>query len=164
MAAVKFTAQEEYGLRCLLGIAREPTGFLRIREIAKREALTPAYVAKLMRALRQAGLVTSVRGQKGGYRLARPADEINVGSVLAALGGQLYTKDFCKQYAGSKRTCVHNPDCSIRSLWMAVDRVVQRALRQTMLKDLICTERAMDVWLRAHITAAEGGPAEPSGR
>ena len=92
---MKFTAQEEYGLRCLLQIAREPTGSVTIPEIAKREALTPAYVAKLMRVLRRVGLVKSTRGQKGGYRLAYPPDRMNLGMVLAALGGRLYSDDFC---------------------------------------------------------------------
>jgi len=157
---VKFTAQEEYGLRCLLGVAQEPAGFLTIREIAAREGLTPAYVAKLMRVLRTAGIVTSVRGQKGGYRLARPAGEINVGSVLAVLGGRLYWKDFCKHFPGNRRTCVHGSDCSIRSLWTAIDRVVEGALSQTMLRDLLRTERGMNAWVRTHIHSPEGRRAE----
>src|SRR2546425_11812681 len=76
--AMRFTAQEEYGLRCLLQIAREPAGSLTIPEIAEREALTSAYVAKLMSVLRKAGLVKSTRGQKGGYRLACPPDQMNL--------------------------------------------------------------------------------------
>lgn len=143
---MRFSAQEEYGLRCLLQIAREPTGALTIPEIAEREALTPAYVAKLMGVLRKAGLVKSTRGQKGGYRLACPPDEINVGAVLAALGGRIYSTDFCGRHAGMGRICVHNLDCSIRSLWMAIDSAVQQALSQTMLSDLFRSEQAMQSW------------------
>jgi Rrf2 family protein len=141
---MRFSSQEEYGLRCLLQIARDPTGSVTIPEIAAREALTPAYVAKLVRVLRQADLVTSIRGQNGGYRLARPPDQISVGKVMATLGGRLYSNDFCERHAGNERICVHSTDCSIRSLWAALDAVVQRALDQTMLADLLRTERAMD--------------------
>ena len=53
--------------------------------------------------LRKAGLVKSTRGQKGGYRLACPPDQMNLGMVLAALGGRLYSKDFCGRHAGKEQ-------------------------------------------------------------
>ncbi len=134
---MRFTAQEEYGLRCLLQIAREPGEFMTITEIAKREGLTSAYVAKLMRALRKAGLVKSIRGQKGGFRLATSPDRINVGEVLASLGGRLYTKDFCGRYTGNEQICTHSLECSIRSLWMTLDLAVQRALAGITLKHML---------------------------
>jgi Rrf2 family protein len=156
--AMRFSSQEEYGLRCLLQIAREPAGALTIPEIAEREALTPAYVAKLMGMLRRGELVKSTRGQKGGYRLACPPEQISVGMVLAALGGRIYSEDFCGRHAGNGRICVHNVDCSIRSLWMAVDSVVQRTLSQTMLSDLFRSEQAMHGWglIQMEATPAAG--------
>ncbi len=118
-------------------------------EIAEREGLTQAHVHKLMRFLRRAGLVKSVRGRKGGYQLARPAEQINVGAVLTSLGGRLYSTDFCGQHTGNERTCVRNDDCSIRSLWIAIDQAVQRALQKTQLSDLIRSEPEMAVWIRS---------------
>ena len=86
---MKLSAQEEYGLRCLLRVARAGEGeSLTIPEIGRAEALSIPYVAKLMRILRQGKFVKSVRGQTDGYTLARGADDIPVGEVLAALGGQ----------------------------------------------------------------------------
>jgi Rrf2 family protein len=134
---MRISAQEEYGLRCLLEIAREPGGFLTIAEIARRESLTAPHVAKLMRLLRRAGLVESTRGQKGGYRLARPPEEIRVDAVLAALGGRLYSQEFCDDHAGNGRTCVHNDDCAIRFLWIGIERAVQGVLGATTLKDML---------------------------
>src|ERR1051326_7981820 len=100
---MKFTAQEEYGLRCLLQIAREPSGFGTIGEIAEREGLSAAYVAKLLMVMRKGGLVASTRGQKGGYRLARPADEITMDAVLEVLGGRLLSADFCARHTGQRQ-------------------------------------------------------------
>ncbi|MFZ5469846.1 MAG: RrF2 family transcriptional regulator [Myxococcota bacterium] len=134
---MRFTAQEEYGLRCLLQIARSPEGFLTIKGIAEREALTPAYVAKLMRVLRRAGLVTSTRGKHGGYELAVSADQVTLGRVMTALGGSFSTYEFCRKHAGNKRTCVHELDCALRPVWMSIDHVVQKALEQTRLGDLV---------------------------
>jgi Rrf2 family protein len=144
---MRLTAQEEYGLRCLLQVARGQDAAITTPEIAEQEGLSEAHVHKLMRLLRRAGLVRSVRGRKGGYRLARPAGQINVGAVLACLGDTFYSTEFCGQHTGNERTCVRNDDCSIRSLWIAVDRAVQRALQSTKLSDLLRTEPEMKAWM-----------------
>ena len=152
---MKFTTPEEYGLRCILQIARRaPSESMTIPELSQRESLTSAYVAKLMRILRRAGLVESIRGQKGGYQLARPAEEISVAEVLTALGGQLYSKDFCNDHSGSVRSCVHLGDCSIRSVLSGVERLVQSVLAQCKLSDLLRTEQSMAVWVQGRVDSA----------
>ena len=92
----------------------------------------------------------SVRGRKGGYQLARPAEQINVGTVLASLGDSFYPAGFCDQHKGVERTCVRNSDCSIRSLWIAVDQAVQRALQSTKLSDLLRSEPEMAGFIHSH--------------
>ncbi len=154
---MKYTAQAEYGLRCLLQIARPPDGFATIHQIADLEGLTPAYVAKLLRILRTKGVVDSTRGQKGGYRLSAPADTMSLARVLAALGGRLYTEQFCRQHSGAEGTCVHTANCSIRSVWSVIDRIVVRTLGQTMLSELLNPEPNMNAWVE--IQLAENGEA-----
>jgi Rrf2 family protein len=154
LAAMRFSTPEEYGLRCILQLAREhPTGSRTLSEMAQHESLTLAYVGKLMRILRRAGLVESIRGQKGGYQLARPADEISVGDVVNALGGGLYSDDFCDHHSGSGHSCVHLSDCSIRSVLAGVERLVQGVLAQCKLADLIRNEEAMVRWVEVHVEA-----------
>ena len=82
--------------------------------MSRREGISAPNVAKIMRVLRRAGLVTSTRGQAGGYVLARQPDEITVSDVLAALGGRFYDSGFCDKHKGVARLCTHLPDCSIR--------------------------------------------------
>ena len=101
---MKITANEEYGLRCLMRLARlqerppwlpgEPAlaegyhpfpRWSTIREVATAEGLSIPYAAKLLRLLRLAGLIESDRGGPGGYRLARPPAEVRLGAVLLAL-------------------------------------------------------------------------------
>lgn len=157
-AAVRFTSQEEYGLRCLLQIARlapSPPAQVSVAEIAERESLTPAYVAKLLRILRQAALIEGTRGQKGGYHLSRPAADISVGDVLGALGGTLYSSEFCERHAGTGRSCVHSTDCSIRSLWSSVDGLVSSILSRCSLADLLGPERGMDLLLKDRVEQAQ---------
>jgi Rrf2 family protein len=141
---MKFSSQEEYGLRCLLRIAREGwrTG-LTIPEISEAEGISSFYVAKLMRVLRRGGLVKSARGKIGGYTLSRPPDQIVVGEALAVLGGRLFESDFCSDHAGAETICTRSVDCSIRSLWQAVQHMVDRVLSKTTLADLLGSELEM---------------------
>ncbi len=141
---MKLSAQEEYGLRCLLRIgARGDGGSLTIPEISRAEGISPEYVAKLMRILRQGGLVTSVRGASGGYTLARPAEQVTAGEALTVLGGRLFESDFCDRHAGAESLCTHSIDCSIRSLWQALQSAVDHVLTKTTLKDLLRSEPQM---------------------
>jgi len=142
---MKLTSHEEYGLRCLLRIGRE--GSLTIPEISRAEGMSTPYVAKLLRMLRQSGFVKSTRGKIGGYALARPAEQIVIGEVLGALGGRLFEGDFCTEHTGEMTICTHSVDCSIRSLWRAVQTVVDQLLSRTTLKDLLCNEPEMVVWV-----------------
>jgi len=74
---MKFSTQEEYGLRILLRIARDANGKgLTIPEISTAEGMTIHNTAKLLRILRIGGFLTSFRGQIGGYTLTKPANEI----------------------------------------------------------------------------------------
>jgi Rrf2 family protein len=145
---VKLTAQEEYGLRCLLQIARGGKNCgLTIPVLSSLEGISRSYVAKLLRVLRRGGFVKSARGQVGGYTLARPANEINVGEALALLGGRLFDPDFCDRHAGLESVCTNSDDCSIRSLWRGVQVVVDHLLSRTTLADLLRDERETASWV-----------------
>lgn len=136
--AMKFSTQEEYGLRCLLQLARLGDGAsMTITGISQAEGLSTANVAKLMRLLRLEGFVESVRGQEGGYTLARPAAEIRVADVLTALGGRLYEPGFCGSYSGNEDECTHVVSCSLRPLWHRVQDAIDRAISGISLADLL---------------------------
>jgi Rrf2 family protein len=143
---MKMSTQEEYGLRCLLRVGRE--GSLTIAELSRREGISEANVAKMMRILRRGGFVRSTRGQSGGYMLARPADQIAVGHVLAVLGGRIFDSDFCGTHAGVGASCTHLPDCSIRSVWRTIQTAIDTVLGQMSLKDLLRNEEEMNVWAK----------------
>jgi len=145
---MKLSSQEEYGLRCLLRIARKGDGgSLTIPEISEVEGISGHYVAKLMRILRRGGIVTSARGQAGGYALSRPANQIAVGEALAVLGGRLFESEFCQQHSGVEMMCINTVDCSIRSLWRTDQLVVDQVLSRTTLKDFIHNEHEMTLWI-----------------
>ncbi len=145
---MKLTSQEEYGLRCLLRIARwNDSTSLTIPILSSREGISRSYVAKLLRLLRRGGFIKSARGQVGGYALAVPANQIVVGEVLALLGGRLYDPEFCERHVGLESVCANSDDCSIRSLWRGVQVVVDHLLSRTTLEDLLCNEQEAASWV-----------------
>ncbi len=145
---MQLLASEEYGLRCLLEVARAGAeGPVSIPAVARAEGLSSDYVAKLLRRLRLAGLVRSTRGVDGGYALVRPASEISVWSALEALGGEFFGDTFCACHAGVKRRCAHSRDCSLRSLWRELQEAVRQRLECIQLADLLRDEPAMSAWL-----------------
>ncbi len=138
---MKFSTQEEYGLRCLIRIAKSksPNG-LTIPEISALEGLSTAHVGKLLRILRLGEFIESSRGQTGGYKLARSPEEIIIGSVLEALGGKLYESSFCDIHSGIQNICTNSIDCSVRSLWSKVQSLLDSVLDKLTLKDLLGNE------------------------
>jgi len=140
---MRFTAQEEYGLRCMVQLARhENNGPLTIQEISRSEKLTTAYVGKLMRILRRGGLVRSIHGPTGGYRLPRLASRISISEILAILGGRLFEPRYCQKFSGDETTCAHNAACSIRPLWGVLEAVTERILGRITLANLASDERS----------------------
>jgi Rrf2 family protein len=146
---MKLSSQEEYGLRCLLQIARAGEGAsLTIGEVGEREGISAPNVAKIMRLLRRAGLVRSTRGKSGGYSLARPASQVRVLDVLGALGGRLFDASFCDRHSGLERACLNTPDCSIRPVLRHIQEAVDYVLGELTLESLLASEQ--QVLLRIH--------------
>lgn len=139
---MKFSTQEEYGLRCLLriGQSKSPTG-LTIPEISQLEGLSTANVGKILRALRLGGFIESTRGQTGGYKLARSPDDIVIGEVLAILGGRLFEDGFCSDHSGTEMICTHTIDCSLRSLWRTIQSLLDSVLGKMTLTNLLGNEQ-----------------------
>ena len=141
---MKFSTQEEYGLRCLLHVAREKgEKGLTIPEISKAEGITTHNTAKILRALRLGGFLASSRGQIGGYTLSRPAGDILVKDVLDSLGGKLFDDEFCNDHSGTEYICTHSIDCSVRSLWQMLQSAVDGVLKNMSLKDLLGSEEKL---------------------
>ncbi|MEO5762286.1 MAG: Rrf2 family transcriptional regulator [Vicinamibacteria bacterium] len=143
---MKLSAQEEYGLRCLLTLARSTAGAsMTIPQIAEVERISGPNVAKLLGVLKRSGYVVALRGQSGGYALSRPAAEINLGEALAALGGRIFDAGFCGRHSSATRGCGHNTDCSVRSVWRLVQRAVDDVLGRLSLADLLVEESGLSL-------------------
>lgn len=140
---MKISAQEEYGLRCLLQLATLQTGeSLTLNQIAEREGITTANAGKLMWLLNKAGFVSATRGTKGGYSLARGADEICLNEVIKVLDEDVLSKH-CESYTGILDSCVHKGDCGIRPVIVGLHEIVENALSQITLAQLVGEEASV---------------------
>jgi len=152
---MKITAQEEYGLRCLLKVAQTPDASLTLHEIAAAEGLSVPYAAKLLSVLRQAGFLDSVRGRSGGYKLAQTPESIGLGSLLLSLGEPLFDEpNYCEKHAGTAEgvsSCVHTGGCSLRALWNTLEQWMRHSLDQITLADLMHTEVSLAELLRSRL-------------
>jgi Rrf2 family iron-sulfur cluster assembly transcriptional regulator len=141
---MKISAQEEYGLRCLVqlaGTGRDES--LTLPQIAEREGISQSNAGKLMWLLNKAGFVTATRGTKGGYSLSRPADEIYLSEVIKVLEDDV-VEAHCNSYSGVLDSCVHTGDCGIRSVIVGLHEIVQNALSNVTLAQLVGTEKKVD--------------------
>ncbi len=141
---MKISAQEEYGLRCLVQLAALREGeALTLPQIADREGISQANAGKLMWALNNAGFVKSTRGSKGGYSLTRPADEIRLSEVIKVLD-ENEIAGHCDGYTGVRDSCVHNGDCGIRPVLIGLHEIVENALSHITLAQLVGTEKKVN--------------------
>src|SRR4029077_17465467 len=116
--AVAFSTKGEYGVRLMVQLGRRyGTGPASRAEIAIDEDLPRAYLEQLVTSLRDAGLVVSTRGARGGYELSRKPDEIRMGEVLRALEGPIAPMS-CASDEPDHLICDRSSRCTVNVLWV----------------------------------------------
>ncbi|MFM9165980.1 MAG: RrF2 family transcriptional regulator [Candidatus Limnocylindrus sp.] len=132
--AVAFSTRGEYGVRFMGALARMDHGEpVSLTDIAEQEDLPRAYLEQIIGGLRDAGIIDSQRGAHGGYRLARPANEVRMGAVLRALEGPIVPMA-CVAEEGSP--CNRTGSCTVTHLWTRVRDSVTEALDSFTLAEL----------------------------
>ncbi len=141
---MRITTWAEYGLIVTLHLARrggeDPVP---ARELAEAEALPADYVEQILLKLRRAGLVSSVRGARGGYLLARPASQVTVKDVVEAAEHRTFEVN-CDVHPVSDERCHRHVGCSIRPLWRALQQRIDELLESVTLEDLLTREPAVE--------------------
>ena len=139
---MRVTTWTEYSLIITLHLAkrhRADGGRVAARELAEAERLPPDYVEQILLRLRRADLVASVRGARGGYRLARDPATISVRDVMAASEHQTFEMN-CELHQVDAERCSPGSACSIRPVWVALQQRVDEFLDGITLADLLREE------------------------
>lgn len=135
---MKVSAKGENGVRAMTILALEfRAGPVPLREIAAREGLSYQFLEQIFLPLRRAGLITSVRGAKGGYALARPPEEIKVGDVLRVLEGPIAPVECVGE--GNADACGRVAACLTRGIWERLRDRMAEVLDDITLADVINT-------------------------
>ena len=137
---MKLSTKGRYGLRALIDLALySENETVSIQSIARRQNISDSYLEQLMRKVRSAGLIVSVRGAQGGYKLARPANEISVGDVLRALEGSLEAVT-C---GGEDNSCQGADLCVTKFVWERINSSIRDTVDSIKLSQLVEESRLM---------------------
>ncbi len=130
---MRLSTRSEYGLRALVSLVhRQSDQPVPLRVIAEEEGISEQYLEQIFVELRRAGFVVSVRGAKGGYRLARSSDDIRVGDVVRLLEGSLAPYD-CLESEGPG--CARQDRCYTRKVWQRLQNTIEDTLGQMSLAE-----------------------------
>jgi Rrf2 family transcriptional regulator, iron-sulfur cluster assembly transcription factor len=139
---MRITTWTEYSLIISLHLARRGAagrGPVAAREIAEQERLPADYVEQILLRLRRAGLVESVRGARGGYRLGREPAQITMRDIMTASEHQTFEMN-CEAHLVDADRCAPSSACSIRPVWYALQQRVDALLASVTLADLMKQE------------------------
>lgn len=132
---MKLSTRGRYGLRALIDLAsHEDEGAVSTQSIAQRQNISESYLEQLIRMLKKGGLVLSVRGAGGGYRLAKRASEISVGDILRCLEGSLDAVE-CPAIEGSD--CDSANACVSKFVWKRINDAIAQAVDSVWLSELV---------------------------
>ena len=131
---MKLSTRSRYGARLLVDLARNrDRGPVQIGEISKRQEISVKYLEQLIRPLKKAKLVTSVRGPKGGHLLSEKPENITLGQVVRLFEGQADLVE-CIRFP---EKCQMSDDCQVRLAWRDATEVLYEKLDATTIADLM---------------------------
>ncbi len=133
---MKISKNGQYALLSVTDLALHDGSHQSIAQIAQRQNIDQRYLGQILFALKNAGIITSVRGKGGGYLLARPAESVSAGEVVRALEGDLIPTQCCAEDAGSQN-CETFDACLTRSLWQAISHEINSTLDGISIADIV---------------------------
>ncbi len=133
---MKISTKGRYGLEAIVDLAMHSSqGHVNLRSIAERCGISETYILQIFLVLRRVGIVDSIRGAQGGYRLARDPAEITVGDVLSALEGPL--APVACIIKGNENLCNHYQQCATRGVWESIMNILSEVTAAISIEDLV---------------------------
>lgn len=132
---MRLSTRGHYGLKAMFDLAlnfgEDP---IPLKSVARRQGISDNYLEQLISVLRRSGLVKSVRGAQGGYMLARPPAEINVGEIIRALEGPIAPVNCVSEVEPTE--CDQSDYCITRTVWARVRDSIAEVLDSISLADM----------------------------
>ena len=139
LATMKLSTRSRYGTRILLELSRRGVEKpVQVSEISKKQGIPVKYLEQIIRILKHAGLVTSVRGPKGGHIMTKRPSEITLGQLVRLFEGQTELVGCISE----PEKCNRADDCKVRLAWMKANKALYEILDATTLEDIMQTNPA----------------------
>lgn len=138
---MKISTKGRYGLRILLDLAtHQGKGPVNLGDISKRQGISEKYLWQVINLAKASGLITSARGPKGGYSVAKPNDQITILEIISALEGPIVLVDCLDK----PETCDRNTACVTREVWAQIEESMKKSMGGITLQDLVEKQEARD--------------------
>lgn len=132
---MKLSTKGRYALRLMFDLAQHDTGeYISMKSIAARQGISEKYLEQIITILSRAGLVKSVRGAQGGYRLSRPAKDYTVGMILRLTEGSL-SPVACLE--DDENQCPRSQDCPTLFVWERLENAINDVVDHITLADIV---------------------------
>ena len=143
---MRLSTKSRYGLRALFDMAYH-AGTLpaQIKDISRRQNISPRYLEQIVQDLKRGGLLNSRRGPQGGYFLSRKPHEITVHQIIMAAEGEMALVDCIKSGKGCKKECDMEAECVTQNVWREASKRLNDYLESVTLKDLCDDAQKMGV-------------------
>ncbi len=129
------TRETDYAVRCVLYLAKEQDSIASVGEIAEQMHIPKSFLAKILQRLVREGIVESIRGVNGGFRLLKKPDHITLLELLTAIQG-IAPVNMC---AIDKRLCSMTSQCGVHPVWLEIRREIERRLATRSISNLLET-------------------------
>ncbi len=133
---MEITREEDYAVRCVLKLSSAPERIFVVSEISKSMSIPKAFLAKIMQKLVRAGIVESIRGVKGGFRLKKKPHDITLLDVINAISGEIPVN----RCVVDKRSCNRVRKCSVHPVWVELQKVILDKLKSVDFRELVLKE------------------------
>ncbi len=127
------TRKTDYAVRCILYLAQASEQVANVTEVSRKMHIPKTFLAKIFQKLAKAGLVESIRGMNGGFRLAKKPSEISLLDIMVAIQGPLCI-NVC---AVDSKKCARSASCSVHPVWVDLRKEVNERLRQQTVSHLL---------------------------
>lgn len=138
---MRLSTKGRYGVRAMFDLAMHSgDAAIALKSVAQREKISEKYLEHLFSSLKKAGLIHSVRGAQGGYRLARSPEEITLGDIIRVLEGPVVPAE-CAVESGANESCHRSSECAMRSIWCRIRDEINGILDGITLAEVVDEQR-----------------------
>lgn len=139
---MKITTKGRYALRLMIDLAMDDTDqYITIKSISERQSVSGKYLEQIISVLSRSGLVKSIRGSQGGYKLSKHAGEYTVGTILRTIEGSLAPVSCMDD---DPNECPRNRKCAALEVWEQLDEAIKNVIDNLTLQDLVERQKTLD--------------------